>query len=25
VLVFSNRHDWDRYGLMQQIEEIFGL
>ena len=25
VLVFSNRADWDRYGLMQEIEEIFGF
>jgi len=25
VLVFSNRADWDRYELMQQIEEIFGF
>lgn len=25
VLVFSNRHDWDRYGLMQEIEGIFGF
>ncbi len=23
VLVFSNRHDWDRYALMQQIEHLF--
>jgi CubicO group peptidase (beta-lactamase class C family) len=25
VLVFANRADWDRYPLMQQIEEIFGF
>lgn len=25
VLVFANRADWDRYALMQQIEEIFGF
>ena len=25
VLVFANRADWDRYELMQQIEEIFNL
>ena len=25
VLVFANRADWDRYGLKQQIEEIFGF
>ena len=25
VLVFANRADWDRYQLMQQIEEIFGF
>jgi len=25
VLVFSNRADWDRYGLMQEIEAIFGF
>ena len=25
VLVFSNRADWDRYALMQQIEAIFGF
>ena len=25
VLIFANRADWDRYPLMQQIEEIFGF
>ena len=25
VLVFANRADWDRYELMQKIEEIFGF
>lgn len=25
VLIFANRADWDRYGTMQQIEEIFGF
>lgn len=25
VLIFANRADWDRYGVMQQIEEIFGF
>ncbi|MBP5504653.1 MAG: beta-lactamase family protein [Bacteroidales bacterium] len=25
VLVFANRADWDRYGLMQQIEKIYGF
>ena len=25
VLVFANRADWDRYALMQQIEQLFGL
>lgn len=25
VLIFANRADWDRYEVMQQIEEIFGL
>lgn len=25
VLVFANRADWDRYALMQEIEEIFGF
>ena len=25
VLIFANRADWDRYEVMQQIEEIFGF
>lgn len=25
VLIFANRADWDRYDVMQQIEEIFGF
>ena len=25
VLVFANRADWDRYEVMQEIEEIFGF
>ena len=25
VLIFANRADWDRYDLMQQVEEAFGF